>query len=74
MTEKEVEAKAYRCDYCEKRITYSQDIISVERCVLGPNGVIPLGEVLTFCTDACVSRYFNHDPVSDLPPIPRRIP
>ena len=63
-----------RCDNCECDITFGRDVISVEKCVSGPRGVIPLGEVLRFCSDSCVSQFFDHDPVSHLKEIPRRIP
>ena len=74
MTEKEDDKKTLQCDYCRKQIRYGGDIISVEKCVLGPKGIIPLGEVFTFCTDTCVSKFFDHQPISDLPEVPRRIP
>ena len=74
MTEKEDDKKTLRCDYCRKPILYGGDVISVEKCVMGPKGIIPLGGVFMFCADACVSKFFDQDPISELPEIPRRIP
>ena len=74
MMEKKVEKEILLCDHCSKKVSYGGDVISVEKCVNGPRGVIPLGEVFRFCTEDCVSRFFDHEPVTDLPRIPRRIP
>ena len=73
MKEKESEKRA-RCDNCEGEIYLGSDVISVEKCVSGPRGHIPLGETLTFCSEDCVSRYFDHEPPSGLPKVLRRIP
>ena len=73
MEEKERETKL-RCDNCQGEIYFGRDVIRVEKCVRGPRGIIPLGETLTFCSEDCVSRHFDHEPASDLPEVPRRIP
>ena len=44
------------------------------RGVIGPRGVIPLDEEQHFCSDECVSEYFNGDPTEGLPKLPPRIP
>jgi hypothetical protein len=36
--------------------------------------VILLGEESAFCSERCVSRFFDQDLVGDLPEISRRIP
>lgn len=63
-----------QCAECEKKIDYGRDVITVEKGVVGPRGVIPLGETMTFCSEECVSNYFNGPPSHDLPKLPPRIP
>ena len=36
--------QSVRCDQCRKKVEYGQDVITVERGVIGPRGSIPLGE------------------------------
>ncbi len=63
-----------QCEQCKRRISYGGDVMSVEKCVNGPRGVIPLGEVLRFCCEDCVSKYFRPEPASNLREIAPRIP
>jgi hypothetical protein len=63
-----------RCDECRGELPLGGDVISVQRAVHGPRGVIPLGEVLTFCSDKCVSRFFDHQSSDELPDVSWRIP
>lgn len=49
-------------------------MLMVEKGVLGPRGPVPLGEVLFFCDEKCVSNYFNDVPDESLPKLPPRIP
>ncbi len=72
--EKNNQEEAVRCDYCKSEIQYGRDVISVEKCVNGPRGVIPLGDTYTFCSEACVSQFFDDEPLGDLEEVPRRIP
>ena len=62
------------CDHCRNTISFGRDVIVVEKCVSGPRGVIPLGEVLRFCTEECAGQFFRREAVGDLPEFPRRIP
>ena len=73
MKEKESEKKS-RCENCKGEIYFGTDAIRVEKCVSGPRGLIPLGETLTFCSEDCVSAYFDHEPTSGLPKVLPRIP
>ena len=66
--------KSPRCENCKGEIRFGSDVISVEKCVSGPRGLIPLDETLTFCSEDCVSAYFDHEPTSGLPKVFRRIP
>ena len=63
-----------RCDECRSKLPLGGDVVKVERAVLGPRGVIPLGEAVTFCSEECVSRFFDQDPGADLPEVHRRVP
>ncbi len=63
-----------QCSECRRSIGYGGDIITTEKCVSGPRGIVPLGERLVFCSEECVSSYFNGADLGDLPKVPPRIP
>jgi hypothetical protein len=62
------------CENCQSTISFGSDLITTEKGVNGPRGIVPLGEILVFCSEKCVSDFFNGTPADDLPGIPRRIP
>ncbi len=66
--------KKLRCDNCQVNIDLGVDLIKTEKAVSGPRGIVPLGEILVFCSEGCVSVFFNGTPADDLPEIPRRHP
>lgn len=35
------------------------DVLCVEEGVVGPRGIVPLKELLFFCSDSCVADYFG---------------
>ena len=70
----EKEQQEFQCAECERKIEYGRDVITVEKGVVGPRGVIPLDEATTFCGEECVGNYFNGTPNPDLPKLPPRIP
>ena len=47
------------------------DVLTVQEGVIGPQGIVPLGEMLLFCSETCLRDYYD---VSDLTEVPRRIP
>lgn len=47
------------------------DVIVVEISVVGPRGIVPLGEIEYFCSEECLIDYYSG---SDLIQIDRRIP
>lgn len=59
------DAAPNRCAACHKRIRLGDDVLTIERAVLGPRGVVPLGSPVVLCSDTCGSEYFD-DP--DAPP------
>ena len=63
-----------RCAECHREIDLGHDLITAEKGVTGPRGVVPLGKVNVFCSEECISKYFNGQPSDDLPEVPRRIP
>jgi len=71
---KKEQAKATECDNCRSKIHFGTDVLLVERCVSGPRDIIRLGEIMIFCSEECVSSYFNHDSLDSLPEVARRIP
>jgi len=71
---KKEKAKATRCENCRTEIRLGTDVILAEKCVSGPRDIIRLGETLIFCSEECVSEYFDPEPISNLPGVARRIP
>lgn len=63
-----------RCSECRRSIDYGRDAIATEACVNGPRGLVALGEKLVFCSEECVSHFFNGSDLSELPSMPPRIP
>ena len=61
------------CEYCDRKIGYGKEIITVERAVLGPRGIIPLGELCNFCSEECTGAYFSNDPRKTLDVVSPRI-
>jgi len=66
--------KTVRCDNCRRKVEYGKDVLSVNRGVIGPRGVISLDDESRFCSDECVSSYFDKDPKNALDVLPPRIP
>ena len=67
------EKEKVRCENCRKTVEYGRDVITASRGVIGPRGVIPLDQEHHFCSEECVSSYFNGDS-KDIPRLPPRIP
>ena len=70
----EQETRQTRCDNCRKQIDFGNDLITTEKCVYGPRGIVPLGEIKKFCSDKCVKAWFSDDPAEGLPEVRFRIP
>ncbi len=60
-----------KCEECQRKLELGVDLIVVEKCVVGPNGIVPLGEKSCFCSEECLSNYFSNDGLTE---ISRRIP
>lgn len=50
------------CGYCRTRLDIGRDSLGVQRGVVGHKRFIPLDDVIVFCSDECVSKYFNGTP------------
>ena len=59
------------CSQCRRKLELGVDVITVEKCVYGPRGVVPLGELENFCGEGCLVDFYND---TDIPHIDRRIP
>ncbi|OHB49715.1 MAG: hypothetical protein A2Y10_06035 [Planctomycetes bacterium GWF2_41_51] len=59
------------CSQCRKKLELGVDVITVEKSVLGPRGIVPLGEIEYFCCEACIADFYSN---VDIPHIDRRIP
>jgi hypothetical protein len=63
-----------KCNECGKQVEYGGDVITMEKCVSGPRGIVPLGETLIFCCEECVGNYYGASDISELTKMPPRIP
>lgn len=69
------EATKMKCSECGRTIPYGGDLIKDEKCVRGPRGIVPLGEIQYFCCEDCVSLYFGNNSGSEsFVKAPPRIP
>ena len=59
------------CSQCQRKLELGVDVITVEKCVVGPRGTVPLGELENFCSEECLAQFYNGH---DLPQVDRRIP
>jgi hypothetical protein len=72
--EQDSQTKKLKCGECRRAIGYGGDLITAEKGVSGPRGVVPLGEKRHFCSEACLSNYYGNSDLSELPSMPPRIP
>jgi len=49
------------CLNCERILDLGVDLISVEKGVVGPRGVVPLGDAELFCSEGCLIEHFTDD-------------
>jgi len=63
--------KINTCTNCQRTLDLGVDVLTVQEAVLGPRGIVPLGEVLLFCSETCLMDYFD---ISDLVEVPGRVP
>ena len=59
------------CSQCQRKLELGVDVITVEKCVIGPRGIVPLGELENFCSEECLIDFYSD---ADIPHIDRRIP
>ena len=59
------------CSQCRRKLELGVDVITVEKCVIGPRGIVPLGELENFCGEECLVDFYND---SEIIHIDRRIP
>ena len=71
MVDKSGDEKINICTNCKRTLDLGVDALTVQEAVLGPRGIIPLGELLLFCSETCLMDYFD---LSDLVEVQRRVP
>ena len=59
------------CSQCRRKLELGVDVITVEKCVIGPRGIVPLGKLENFCSEECLLNFYNDE---DIIKIDRRIP
>ena len=60
-----------KCEECQRKLELGVDVLTLEKCVVGPRGIVPLGEKSHFCSEECLTEFYSGN---DLPQIDRRIP
>lgn len=48
-----------KCVECQRVLELGVDVLCVEEGVIGPRGIVPLKDLLFFCSDPCVAEYFG---------------
>ncbi len=59
------------CSQCRRKLELGIDVITVEKCVLGPRGIVPLGELENFCSEECLIDFYSD---TEIIHVGRRIP
>lgn len=70
----ETSEQVENCENCQKRIDLGNDVITTESCVLGPRGIVPLGNTAVFCSRKCVAQFFDDEPTDGLIQVENRVP
>lgn len=60
-----------KCSSCQRQLELGVDVLCVEEGVIGPRGIVPLKDLLFFCSDSCVAGYFGN---TDEIKLNRRVP
>jgi len=60
-----------QCTECECELAQGDNVLLVERGIIGVRGPVSLGQSYVFCSDKCLSEFFGTD---DLPRTKRRVP
>ena len=50
-----------KCSACQRSVQYGEDCTQVQHGVCGRNGMVPIGQAFTFCSDECHEGYFNSE-------------
>ena len=69
----ETEEQETRCRQCHRRIRLGEDIMQLQRGVIGPRGFVQLDEPASLCSDACLRGYVNGSD-EEIEKLSRRIP
>lgn len=51
--------KNKQCENCHKELELGFEFIATEKSVVGPRGVVPLGDLKFFCDEKCVNTFFG---------------
>jgi len=70
MVDKNGDEKTNTCANCQKTLHLGVDVLTVQEAVLGPRGIVPLGEIILFCSERCLLDYFD---LSGLEEVQRRV-
>ena len=70
---KEKEENPPRCRQCHCTIQLGEDIVLLQRSVMGPRGPVPLEDPITLCSDVCLRGYVNGTD-EKIEQLPRRVP
>jgi hypothetical protein len=59
------------CANCKQELDIGVDAIRIDEGVIGMKDFVPLDKTLFFCSEDCISSYFD---LGILPSVPKRIP
>jgi hypothetical protein len=60
-----------KCANCVRELDVGVDAIRGDEGVIGTKDFVPLGKAMFFCSEKCISDYYD---TNDLPSLPPRIP
>lgn len=63
--------KPTECAECHTELQLGVNVLGAQEGVVGPRGFVPLEDMLFFCNEECLKRYFGD---ADLLKVPRKIP
>ena len=61
------------CSACDKEIQLGEDVVTVERGVMGPRGLVPLQDAEFFCSERCLVEDLSGGLI-ERKTLPRRVP
>ena len=55
---------------CKRKLNIGLDVIGVQNGVIGTRGFIPLEDMILFCNEECLKKYFENNNLNNTQRIP----